>query len=462
MESVVILLDNKQWVSENFQKCDLGDVRRTKRLLKVAESIVDAPDESFPGQSPDWADLKAVYRLFDTDEVTFEAICEPHWKQTRNTKKGRYLLISDTTDLDFTWHSATEGLGMLGNGKGRGIQLHACLMYDLGEKQIVGLAGALTNYRAFKPKNETRTQRLARNRESDVWGNLVEQVGPAPKDSQWIHVFDRGGDYFEAMCRIQRTKNEWVIRASKLNRNVLDCSGKRVKLSEAVEEATELGTFTISLRSTPRHSARTAKLTLSYCEITFLAPNHKSPWLNQSKIKQLPMRVVIAKELNPPKGNQPICWVILTSLPIESFAEAWAVLEYYEHRWMIEEYNRVAKSGCSIEKHALRTAERLEPVIGLTSVVAVRLFQLKLVGRNQPDAKAATHVPSTWLKCLKLMRPKVRLTEMTVYTFFRELAKLGGFLGRKHDGEPGWQTIWKGYQRLHQTAIGIALAERLK
>jgi hypothetical protein len=333
-------------------------------------------------------------------------------------------------------------------------------MYDVGEKQIVGLAGALTYYRAFKPKNETRVQRLARNRESDLWGNLVEQVGSAPEDSQWIHVFDRGGDFFEAMCRIKLTDNDWVIRASKLNRNVLDCKGKTVKLSAAIKDATELGTFTISLRSTPRHSARTAKLKLSFCEITFPAPVHKSPWLKQCQIKQLPMRAVVATEVDTPKGNQPICWVILTSLPIESFADAWSVLEYYEHRWMIEEYNRVAKSGCSIEKHALRTSDRLEALIGLTSVVAVRLFQLKLVGRNQPDAKAVTHVPSTWLKCLKLMRPKVKLTEMTVYAFFRELAKLGGFLGRKHDGEPGWQTIWKGYQRLHQTAIGIALAQR--
>jgi len=462
MESVVIVLDNKQWVRENFQSCDLGDARRTKRLLKVAESMVDAPEESLPGQNPEWADLKAAYRFFDTDEVTFEAISEPHWNQTRNTTKGRFLLISDTTDVDFTWHSATQGLGMLGNGKGRGIQLHACLMYDLGEKQIVGLAGALTHYRAFKPENETRAQCLARNRESDVWAKLVEQVGLAPEGSQWIHVFDRGGDYFEAMCRIKLTKNDWVIRASQLNRSVLDCNGKKLKLSKAVEESTELGTFTMSLRSTPRHSARTVKLAVSYCEVTFLAPSHKSPWLKQSKMTELPMRVVIAKELDTPEGNQPICWVILTSLPVESFADAWTVLEYYEHRWMIEEYNRVAKSGCSIEKHALRTAERLEAVIGLTSVVAVKLFQLKLVGRNQPDAKAATHVPSAWLSSLKLMRPRVRLSDMTVYTFFRELAKLGGFLGRKHDGEPGWQTIWKGYQRLRQIAIGIALAERLR
>jgi Transposase DNA-binding len=88
MESVVIVLDNKQRFDENFQKCDLGDARRTKRLIKVAESMVDAPDESLPSQSPDWADLKATYRLFDNEEATFEAICEPHWKQTGNTKNG--------------------------------------------------------------------------------------------------------------------------------------------------------------------------------------------------------------------------------------------------------------------------------------------------------------------------------------------------------------------------------------
>ena len=128
---------------------------------------------------------------------------------------------------------------------------------------------------------------------------------------------------------------------------------------------------------------------------------------------------------------------------------------------MIEEYNRVAKSGCTIEANALRTAKRLEAVVGLTSVIAVRLFQTKLIGRNQPEAKAKTHVPSTWLQALKLMRPKLILTQLTVYEFFRQLAMLGGFLGRKHDGEPGWQTIWRGYQTLHQTMIGIQLAKRI-
>ena len=454
------ILDNKQWANDTFQDCDLGDQRRTKRLLTLATGMVEAPDKSLPDQFPEWSDLKAAYRFFDTAQVTFDGICTPHWNQTRNSKPGRYLLISDTTELDFTSHLATSGLGMLGDGKGRGFQLHPCLVFNLDEKQIVGLAGAVIQYRAFKPKNETRVQRLERNRESDVWGNIVDQVGSAPEGSQWIHVFDRGGDYFEAMCRVKLSGNDWVIRASKLNRKVTDCQGEEVYLWKAIEEATELGTFTMDLRSTPRHAARKASLTIYCCEVTFKQPVRKSPWLKQCEIKALTMNVVIAKEKNPPKGNEPICWVILTSLPVACFDAAWNVLEYYEHRWMIEEYNRVAKSGCIIEEHALRTSDRLEAIVGLTSIIAVRLFQMKLIGRNQPEAKASTHVPSTWLKCLKLIRPKIRLTEMTVYEFFRQLAKLGGFLARKHDGEPGWQTIWRGYQKLHQIMVGIDLAQR--
>lgn len=452
------MLDSKQWVIENFQNCNLGDTRRTDRLLTVAENMVDAPEKSLPGQSSNWGDLKAAYRLFDNDKVTFDAVSEQHWKQTRATPKGRFLLISDTTDLNFTSHRATEGLGMLGDGNGRGVQLHPCLMYSLDNKQVVGIAGALLHYRRFTPKGETRAQSLKRNRESDVWRKIVKQVGPPPEDSQWIHVFDRGGDNFEAMCQTNLIGADWVIRASKLNRKVIDSNGEKIELSEAVDKATKLGTFSMNLRSTPRHAARTAMLSVFTCEVTIPAPPRKSPWLKKSKITEIKVRVVIAKEINTPKGNTSICWIILTSLEVNSFEDTWNVLGYYEHRWMIEEYNRVTKSGCSIEQHALRTAERLEPIIGLTSIVAVRLFQLKLIGRNQPEAKASTHVPKTWLNCLKLLRPKLRITEMTVYTFFRELAKLGGFLGRKHDGEPGWITIWRGYRILHQTAIGIHLA----
>lgn len=442
------VVDNEEWVENNFGSCDLGDARRTKRLIKIADNMLAAPEKSLPQQNVEWADVKAAYRFFANENNTFKGITAPHWQQTRQTKPGRYLLISDTTDVDHFSHQATTGLGILGDGQGRGMQLHNCLMYDCNQEQIRGAAGALIYYRKHKPKNETRMQRLSRLRESDIWGTLVDDIGEAPEESQWIHVFDRGGDNFEAMCHIKLTGNDWIIRASKLSRNVFTDDGRKMSLNDAISEATELGSYDLKLRSRPGVAARTAKMTLSVISVTFPRPSQYSKWVTQSGIKELKMDVVVVQEVDAPKGVQPIRWVLLTSLIVKTFEDAWQVVEDYENRWLVEEYHKVIKSGCSIEMHALRSADRLEAVIGVISVIGVRLFQLKLIGRNQPDAKAATHVPKGWLKCLKLARPKTKLTGMTVYEFFRELAKMGGFLGRKGDGEPGWQTIWRGFQKL--------------
>ena len=439
------VLDNDQWVSQQFSECEFGDARRTKRLLTVAGNMLSRPEASLVVQNVEWADVKAAYRFFDNSAVTFDAVAEQHWQQTRNTKPGRYLLICDTTDIDHYSHQATTGLGILGDGKGRGMQLHNCLMYDSKEKQICGSPGGLIYYRKHSPENETRAQRLARTRESDMWGNLVDKIGRAPEGSQWIHVFDRGGDNFEAMCHIRLSGNDWVIRAAQLNRTVIFEGDKSIPLSKAIEQATILGSYELSLRSREGVPARVAKLELSVVKVTYPRPKLFSKWVKGCGIKELSMNVVIVQETNAPKGVTPILWVLLTSLSVETFEDAWQVVEDYENRWLIEEHNKVIKTACSIEKHALRTTERLEPLIGLISVIGMRLFQLKLVGRNQPEAKAATHIPTSWLKCLKLARPKLMLTGLTVYEFFRELAKLGGFLGRKGDGEPGWQTIWRGF-----------------
>jgi hypothetical protein len=453
----VKVVDNDQWVESNFGSCDLGDARRTKRLVKIADNMLAAPEKSLPQQNVEWADVKAAYRFFANENNTFERIAAPHWQQTRQTNPGRYLLISDTTDVDHYSHEATTGLGLLGDGRGRGMQLHNCLMYDSSREQIRGSAGSLVYYRKPKPKNETRTQRLSRLRESNVWGMLVDKVGEAPEGSQWIHVFDRGGDNFEAMCHIKLTANDWIIRASKLSRNVFTDDAKKMPLKDAIAEATELGSYELELRSRPGVAARTATITLSATSVTFPRPSQCSKWVKQTGIKELKMNVVVVEDVGAPKGVQPIYWVLLTSLPTETFEDAWQVVDDYENRWLVEEYHKVMKSGCSLEMHALRSAGRLESVIALISVIGVRLFQLKLIGRNQPEAKAATHVPASWLKCLKLARPKTKLTGMTVYEFFRELAKMGGFLGRKGDGEPGWQTIWRGFQKLRSLLDALKL-----
>ena len=454
-------IDNETWVTEQFSSCELKHKKRTERLQTVAANMLACPESSLPAQNTQWKDLKAAYRLFDRPEVTHAAVCQPHWEKTRQTQPGRYLMISDTTDISLYSHQATTGLGMLGDGVGRGVQLHNCLVYNCDADKIVGQAGAMLFYRSRAPKKESRTQRLKRTREGCYWGEVVDQVGQPPAGSQWIHVFDRGGDNFESFCHLAQSGCDWIVRGAQLHRNILDDEGQTRPLSEVVDEAKLLGSYELNLRSRPGVSARTAKINVSVASVTFVPPAHKSPYVKQCGISEIKMQVVVVEEVDSPKGVKPIRWVLLTSLPVKSFADAWQIIEDYEHRWLIEEYHKVIKSGCSIEKHALRTGDRLEPLIGLISVIGTRLFELKLLGRNETETKARGHVPSSWLKCISLLRPDLKITALTVYEFFRELAKLGGFLGRKSDGEPGWQTIWRGYRKMQSLLDALKLTGQL-
>ena len=174
------LLENAEWVEENFGDCQFGHVKRTERLGIMASKMLESPEASLPQQNPDWSDLKAAYRLCDRKEVTFDSVASCHWNKTKQTQPGRYLLISDTTDINHYSHQATTGLGILGDGQGRGMQLHNCLVVDSSRGIVEGQAGALVYYRKRKPKNETRMQCLRRSRESELWGNLVDKVGPPP------------------------------------------------------------------------------------------------------------------------------------------------------------------------------------------------------------------------------------------------------------------------------------------
>jgi hypothetical protein len=366
-------------------------------------------------------------------------------------------MISDTTDINHFTHQATEGLGMLGDGKGRGMQLHSCLVVDAATGVVRGTAAAKVFYRKSVPKNEKRMQRLARSRESTLWGEVTQKAGRPPEGSQWIHVWDRGGDNFEAMCHIVQNSCDWLIRASKLNRVVQLDSGDMTTMEDAVAHSTPVGSYDLQLRARPGVSARVASIQVRSSRVTLPQPKMKSPFVKSCGIQHIATNVLVVEEVNAPKGVTPIRWILLTSLPINSLNAAWTVIEYYEKRWLIEEYHKVMKSGCSIERHSLRTAARLEPLIGLISVVGVRLLSMKTISRHEPEAKAKHRVPGLWLKALLLMKPKLAQRDLTVYEFFREVAKLGGFLARKHDGEPGWQSIWTGYKKLHGRIEGMKL-----
>lgn len=440
-----VVLDTEQWAQQQFGACDLGDVRRTRRLVKFAAQVAGDPDASTPGQAEHWADLKAAYRLVGNEHVTFEAVANPHWQQTRQRSAGTWLISCDTTEIDFGVTNEATGLGPLGTGLGRGFLLHSGLMVDPETEEVVGLAGQKIRHRKPAPKNELRSRRLSRDRESQVWGELIEQIGQPGEGVQFIDICDRGADNFEVYCKLLLNRHSWVVRASHLSR-LIEHQEARRRLSDYLELLPLAGTYELACRS-KQHGARTAKIEVRFGTVMMPAPRRRSPWLREIGITLIGMNVVEVREVNAAKGVEPLHWVLYTSLPVCTFENAWTVIDYYEKRPIVEEFHKALKTGCRVEERQYETSDRLEAITGLLSVTAIRLLQLRSAARQTPERAAEEVVPRSWITVLHVMRNGRRIG--TVLEFFRELAGLGGHMLRRCDGEPGWITLWRGFEKLH-------------
>ena len=286
---------------------------------------------------------------------------------------------------------------------------------------------------------------------------------------------DRGADNFEVYCHCRQQHTEWVVRVTQKARKVVTPDEATVALSDYLQTLRTAGTYELRLRACaaqakrgrkparPAQPARTVTMEVRFGPLRVPFPVQKSPYLKRQSGEPIPMWVIHAVERNPPKGIEPVEWILLTSLRVDSFQDALQNLEYYEKRWLIEEWHKALKTGCRLEDRQLQSKERLERITGLLSVVAVRLLQLKSEARTNPHRPARRIVPPLWIRMLLAARKRTKLTPaMTIYEFYRELAKLGGFLGRKSDGEPGWITIWRGWEKLNLLVHGAELAEGSK
>jgi Transposase DNA-binding/Transposase DDE domain len=456
-------VDPAAWAYTQFATAQLGDCRRTQRLVTLATQIAGDPSSSLPKQTQHWSDLKAAYRFLDRPEATFEVIASPHWQHTtEQAPAGRSLILDDTTEIDFGPTRKVRGLGPVGSGVGRGFLIHSGLMVPPQDEGIVGLAGQILFHRQGAPKGETRAQRRVRDRESAVWGQLIELVGPPPEGAQWVHVMDRGADDFEVHCRAQRIGADWIGRVKSRNRRVRDEAGIERPLSDVLVAAPVAGGYTLDLRARPKQPARRAKVEVSFAAVTVLVPRQPAASLKALAPQPIAQWAVWAREVDPPSGlKEPIDWLLLTSLPVRTLDEAMEVINYYEKRWLIEEWHKALKTGCQVERRQLKTSAGLEALTGLLSVVAVRLLQLKEVGRRQPQRSATELIPAPYVELVRRARGRrARPGEWTVRDFFRGVAGLGGFLGRKSDGEPGWITIWRGWEVLHWMLLGAQLTSQ--
>jgi len=276
-------------------------------------------------------------------------------------------------------------------------------------------------------------------------------------------VCDRGADNYEVFCHLVLQQSDWVIRAAQLQRTIITPEGERMSLEQYATGWQPAGTYDLYVQPQKDQPARWAKLEISFGLTLMPAPKQLTPWLREIGIKTIAMWGVQVRELDAPAHvKEPLRWVLFTSHATSRYNDAYRVIEYYEQRPTIEEYHKAIKTGCSLEERQYQTNTRLERLTGMMSLQAVRLVQLKVIARTQPETPAIKAVSKRWIEILGQLRKKLNPLEWTVRDFYRELAGLGGFLGRKGDGEPGWQTIWRGFKKLIQALRGYELRQRCR
>jgi len=449
---------------EHFGAAELGDVRRTRRLVRLADQMVKHPGGTLPEKLSDPASLKAMYRLAAMEPVTHGSVLAASRERTlrlASQTRGTLLFVHDGTELDYTELESLKELGQIGNGQGRGYLAYNTLVVVPETRDVLGLAYQKLITRPKTPKNETRKQCRERpDRESRMWKKASLALPAPPPGCHWVDVADRGADLLEFLDYEESAGKSYVVR-SKHNRCIQLENGKKTKLHDFARALPAAGTKTVEVPATKKDPARTATVGVAWAEVTLLIPVQP-----RGEIRGVPLKtwVVCAREIDPPAGVEPLEWILLTNVPVRSLQDALERLVWYACRWVVEEYHKALKTGVGIEDLQFRSEQRLEPVIALLSVVALFLLNLRNASRR-PDAqeRPATEVlPVVFVSTLALWRYKKLRTDLTVHEFYYALARLGGHQNRRHDHPPGWLILWRGWTKL-QAMVDIAIAfERQK
>ena len=462
----------KEWAKEQFGGARMRDVRRCRRAEKIAEAMARKPGSSVPALFDRRYDVKAAYGLFDRSEATPDNLQAGHREVVKReaSRAGQtVLLIEDSTECSWSGGEPIAGLGPIGNAADglQGFWAHSVVAVRWPELpsdptgkrppvEVLGLADQTYHVRsAQRAPRQTSSRRKRRARESQIWEQTTDRLGPAPAGARWVRVADRGADIYEFLSGCQRARHGFVVRAAQ-DRAL---EGAHVSLFEQARKARVLGHFTLHLRARPGQPARDAHVAVAATTVVLRAPYR--PGHSPGRLPPIVCAVVRVFEPKPPEGVQkPLEWILLCDQPVSTYEEAVEVALQYSTRWLIEELHKALKTGLGAERLQLQEAHRLFAAIAIMSVVALRLIDLRERVRLTPDAPAE----QSGLTPLELDVLGARLNRSlrTVRDVALAIGRLGGHMNRKSDGMPGWKTLWLGMKELTLLVQGVHLAHRLR
>ena len=447
------------WAAQQWGDVQLGDARLNRRAVQMGQAMAAHPGHSLPRQIAGRAALRGAYGLLNHRQVTLAQLSEPHWEQTRQTA-GQHevvLFVQDTTEVDYTHHPTKEGLGPIGDGRGQGLLLHTTLgVVPSKSPQVLGVAHQKAVLRRAaerpRPKYTSAAEEL-------VWSDAAEAVGAPPEGVRWVHVGDGGSDDFRFMHTCRSLKKDFLLRVTR-NR-ILAWAEEPVpveqrKVRDFARTLAAQHRYVATLPARPKHPARQAHLCLAWAEITIPPPQQGPAELRH----QAPIHAWVLHiwEVDaPPEVDEPVEWFLLTSVPTETTEDALTRVQWYLLRWLTEDYHQCLKTGCAIEKRQLDHADDIRRLLGFLGPIAARLLQMRNLARAEPELPAEQHIEPLTLAILAQRLGWSSSKDVTMHTFWRGVAQLGGHLGRRGDGPPGWKTTWYGWQLLQDLVRGARL-----
>jgi hypothetical protein len=444
----VTLMDS--WAEEEFGAAALGDARRTKRLIDLAHAFGQRPSASLPDAAQDPAMLKAAYRFFDTDAIEPDAILASHISATHDRcgSVPIVLAVQDTSELDWSHHPATTGLGPIHTKTHVGLLMHTTLAIT---PEAVPIGILHQHVWARDPDTfgvlPDQHERPFADKESYRWVRGLAAINAARDacpTTQFVMVADAEADIYDLLVAERRVGVDLLIRAGQ-DRRVAHPEARR--LWGALPHGTWAGTRTVRIPARDRRPSRAAEVTIWFQQVTIQPPKYRT----KEDLAPVTVWAVWAVEQHPPAGAEALEWLLLTSVTVASRSAALTILAWYAGRWGIEVWHKTLKSGCAIESRQLETADRLRRCLAVFSVIAWRVMFSTMLARAVPDV-ACTAVLDTdeWQALYCHIHRTITLprTPPGLRDVVRWIARLGGFQGRTGDGEPGVTVMWKGFQHL--------------
>jgi hypothetical protein len=460
------------WAQEEMATAQLNDKRLEQRLTALLSALGDQPAAGIPAACGGHAEMTAAYRFFDNPKVTPAAVLEPHFAATRQRLAAQpvALLVQDTTEADLSRpHQQVEGTGPLDGGKRRGVFLHPLAAFTAEGTPLGTVSMQTWTREEADPKKEpARRNRPIEEKESFRWVQglrAARHVAQELPQTQVVCLGDSDADLYELFVEPRGERPvEWLIRACR-NRCVEgETEATRQKLRERVQAQPVLFTHTITVRTRepktacekrPRRvgrATRTATVEARAASV-ILHPPRRSGGVT---LPAVPVNVVLVSEPDPPAGQPPVEWLLVTTLPVQTPEQVRQIIQYYCVRWMVEVLFRTWKSGCRIEERRFEHLDRLLPCLALYWIVAWRVLLLCRLGRSCPDLDCEVlFEPAEWQSVWRVTQQEpVPEVPPKLGVMVRLVAQLGGYVNRPNRVDPpGPQTVWLGLQRMHDLAL---------